>query len=347
MLTHAILVLLAAGCALAAVTVTSTASTATLTNAAAGTVQYRLRVFHHGTNESREHVGYVGGGAALDVPLGVTLLEGCNLIAITEAGGARLLLSACGLGGTALVACEDYEWTDNTAALCAARSAVACATLCCVLSPRCCSVERNASGLYEWAEIPAGGGGYGGSTGATPWPTSWTEGAGDDGLPGIGRIRSVAGGLRLACDPTPTLGCMVLAPLVLRRVVHLPACNVTSLRVDIQYSGPPGVLTLLTPTPISTPLTGGGAGWTLGALDVAVASAAVTIEITVPVVNCTQPPFVVYGIRVVGDCGLQVIQVAQPADACGICGGNNTNISDCAIGMYASVSATPLSPEDW
>jgi hypothetical protein len=343
MLTHAILVLLATGCALAAITVTSTGSTVTLTNTGVGTAQYRLRVFHHGTNTSREHVGYIGGDATLDVPLGVALVEDCNLVAVAEAGGARLLLRACGLGGSALVDCTDYEWLDEFAPLCAARNADACAAACCVLSPRCCSVERNASGRYEWAEIPAGGGDYGGSTGATPWSMLWSEGAGDDGLPDSGRIRSVAGGLRLACDPTPALGCMALAPLVLRRVIHLPACNMTTLHIDVQYSGPPAVLTLLTPAPISTPLAGGGAGWTLAALDAAVAGGDVIVEISVPVVNCTQAPFTVYGVRAVGDCGLQRIQVAQPADICGICGGNTTNVSSCAIGMYICTH-TPSPP---
>lgn len=305
-----------------------------LGNPAAEPVAYLLTVVHFGHAPIVE-VGVINGGDTLDLPLALALAPGCNLIGIMEAGGARALYRLCGLGGAPVaVACSAYEWLDNVGALCAARVRADCEGTCCANTRGCCTSARNVSGVVEWADAPSGA--YDGSIGATNWTlTPWTEDAPDDGLPNMGRITSVTGGLRLACDPLPTFGCVLNLPIIVRRPLLLPVCagnGSFALLVEIQYSGPPAVLSVGN---ASRALNNGSAGWTVTALAAVAVGGAAELVVRVPVTNCTQPPFVIHAVRVTGDCGPQIENVSTLPDICGVCGGNTTSLAACAIGTLA------------
>ena len=341
-------------------------------------VHVRAVLHHHGTHASVNAVGYVDAGDSRSLPLDgeLQLLAGCNLISIIDAAaGIRELVRVCRLPASgklvsqALLDCAPHEWADN-AHLCAARQAESCAAVCCACEsatprPTCCLAQRNVTDTFEWLDT-FGETAYNGSAGATDWAYApWVETQpSDDGLPDRGRI-SVAldgPGMRLTCVPQPAaplatnVGCLFGLEMGVARVIYTPPClDGRNLQLQLLYAG--ANATLRVTGADGTP----GAGCpnvTLAlpaspfpsALEISLTACAdgLRLALDVHVAACdTSAYFVLYSVSVSGACAPREATIALPIDACGVCGGNATHVSQCTIGTlsgHAALGGTAPAP---
>lgn len=327
-------------------------------------VRVHAVLHHHGTHASVLAAGYVDAGASRALPLDAELLlvTGCNLISvIDEAAGIRELVRVCRLPSGRLVSqatltCAAHEWADN-AHLCAARLADECAAVCCACEaatprPTCCLAQRNVTQSFEWRDALAVSA-YNNTDGATDWsyaPWSETQPA-DDGLPDRGRITVAIGGpgMRLSCAPQPAaplstnVGCLFGLGMGVARAIYTPPClDGRTLTLALMYAGENATLRV---TGASGALVPGCPNVTLAlpsslgpraiALNVTACADGLLLALHVPVAPCdTRAHVALYTISVTGACAPREIPVALPIDACGVCGGNTTQVSACTIGTY-------------